>query len=531
MKQRHVTSDSYQEILSLIQSDGFQQTGEKISYEGLGKLFRAYKQLQYLLHTTSNPYEYQLISDTIGLCFRLIAESYHLTQWITEEMYMDDDMILHDSLFVGTTIERSLVYKYWISNENEQGILSLFKSKGVADGPRMVEKAYPLLETLCKAGSNKTPRAMFAKGMQSTLCRDIVKSLEKSWMSSMEQYWSMDDAVRDRYPPAQNQTFHGNLVLAGIYRDAAMPKWLPSRQKGVRKAVQKKKKGSAQGVRGSTLSFAVNRLYCRLAISLNAEESSHHAALVVGPDGCGKATVCKAVSSILGASCIDLNDSLISLQSEVGKDSFYSLLQECIQSEFKRAITQSPCIILIRQSERLFITSSKRDGECENSKMLRAIKPYLLEEIGQLSKNSNVFILGTSSRPDDCVGDDREAFISFFNSDVISMTHVDHYSRMSRMVMDLQKYKMHHMPWPILSELASLYPEASWKDIDNAIKVSFESKSSENWQDLLREIHTSLKLELASTLTHESRQSRMLDIEKWVQDNATLFYPFTNIHM
>lgn len=271
------------------------------------------------------------------------------------------------------------------------------------------------------------------------------------------------------------------------------------------------------------MSLAANRLFCCMVMRLRAE-SPPRTALLVGPDGCGKSTLCQKIACLIGARVIDLNDSI--LQSDAREDPTSPELQECIQREFQRATAEGPSVILIRNSERMFISSSNRDSECDKSVIFRAMKPHVKKAVESLHQDSNVFILGTSSRPDDCIGSDKEDLISFYNTDIITMIHPDQYSRMAKLAIDVQKAREHHIPWTILSELASRYPEASWGDIESSIQTS--STKVEQWEDLVREIEVNLKY--ASSLQQGgSRISRMVDIETWVRDNARLFSSFKTI--
>lgn len=506
--------EQYREIRSLIRSTALKQNKEVLSYQNLRKLIYAFGELHKLLQSTCNPYELYEISETLSICFKLVAGSYQLTQCIKEHLLLEDKMLVHDTLFVGNTIERHPTRKYWIPYENDK-IISLFASTGTIHCHKVLAHTYPLLEEPWTAESISTYAGTIP--IESDLQRAMKgKKLNiRAHLSSSEtaagQYWSMADAVQAN-PDVQSIPSH--VVLNSVYRDIPLVKQQPSKQRGSGKGLARKGKESNQIARGSTVSLSANRLFCRMVISFNAQ-SSPGAVLLVGPDGCGKSTLCQTIASIIGVRFLDLNKSIFAL--EAGEDPIGSQLQDCIQREFQRAATEGPCVVFIRNCERMFISSSNRDQECEKSEIFRAMKRHVVEAVDHLPQNSNVLILGSSSRPDDCVGKDKEDFISFYNADIISMIHPDHYSRMVGIVADmyLKRGNMPHIPWTILSKLAACYPEASWKDIETSIHQT--SIEIEHWMDLVREVE--LNLRRASSSQQGSRISRMIDIESWVQEN------------
>ena len=520
---------SYPEMLSLIQIDVLNHIQGTPSSQSLRNVLLAFRKLHNLLQSTVNPYEYQVISKTLKTCFDLIARSYQLTQCITDKLYMEEKMILQDIMFVGNTLEHRHISSCWVPKEKDR-IASLFASLGTAHDRRgLLENTYPLPEKPWTPKSMDASLAMQCCEIQSehesSNLQNILEDLEHSWKPSLERFWSMEDAVQVM-TPVQDEPPWEDLVLSSIYRDVPIPKQHPTKQKSGGRALAEKRKDLNKIVRGTSVSFAANRLYCRLVTSLTAESSSR-AALLVGPDGCGKATLCQKIANLLGATFIDLNNSIIALHSEVGEEPSNQELQECIHKEFQRARGHAPCIILIRNSERMFISSSNRDGEFESSKIFRSMKPYVLEAVQSMPWNSNVFVLGASSRPDDCVGKDKEEFIAFYNTDIITMTHPDHHSRMARIITNLQKHNMPHIPWPVLSELTSVHSEASWRDIDCSIENI--SKTVHSWRDLLEEVEMNLRH--TSALQLGNRCSRMVDIETWVQDTTPLFLSFKNIRV
>lgn len=534
------TSDVYLKHLALIQSIASNWSKQRPTFDNIRTLFCAYHDILGLMQSTSNPYKFQVLSETLTLCFRMIIKCYELTQSVKEETIIQDKMIPQDVIFVGNSIGFQPMHKTWIS-KTECDTLSLLMSIGTVYHEKILENVYPISSNLMGAEEcNNTSFDILSHQIQSgqsiedilNNTENTIKCLERCWLHSNDRYWPIKDAVQLSHCGCAD-SFGGTLILDSIYRDSPMPVQISSKKKPTNKLMSKNRGGDLRRiVRGCTISLATNRLCCRLAANMTARESSGRAALVVGPNGCGKATLCQKVVSLIGAKLIDLTHVILSLHLEAKDEAFDSNLQRCIQNEFKRAVSDAPCIILIRNCERMFISSSKRDIEYERSQIFRAMKPHVVEEFEKVLTNSKVFILGTSSHPDDCVGKDKEELISFFNSDIICLTHADHYSRMAGIAQELRTRKI-HLPWPALSELSSQHSNCSWDGIKKAIQKACEhvTGSSCQWEDIFTGIERSFQLEEASEDTYINRHLRMAEIETWVQDHAHLFSPFTNICM
>ena len=324
--------EQYREIRSLIQSTALKENEEVLSFQNLRNLIFAFRKLHNLLKITCNPYEFKEISGTLIVCFKLIAGSYHLTQSSKEQLLLEDRMIVQDTSFVGTTIERQAMRKCWNTYEKDE-IVSHFASTGTVHDHHVLTHTYPLLEEPWTPDSISTYAGIIPLGSEFRCSTKEKNSDMKINLTTMElaggQYWSMAEAVQ---ADPHVQTLSADVVLSSIYRDVPTVKQQPSKQRGSGRGLSRKGKDSNQIVRGSTMSLAANRLFCRMLTSFNVQSCSH-AVLLVGPDGCGKSTLCQRIASLIGVKFLDLHKAIFT--PEAGEDPTGSHLQDCIQREFQ----------------------------------------------------------------------------------------------------------------------------------------------------------------------------------------------------
>lgn len=203
--------------------------------------------------------------------------------------------------------------------------------------------------------------------------------------------------------------------------------------------------------------------------------------LIIGQKGSGKATLCKLCAGWVGAHVHELNLKNIhrDLMAENGYENekyLDEILQTKISSIFENAIEARPAIVLIKDIERVFITSSDRDKESPVAKLARRMKQFLFEKIDKSQGIEKFIIVATSSYPDDCVGKDHQEFRNFFHS-IVHLPLPSLRARAMKIRESLRKFHKFNdnqedqIPkWGQITAVADDIVGCTWRDIDHSMR-------------------------------------------------------------
>ncbi|KAF1742961.1 hypothetical protein MXB_4496, partial [Myxobolus squamalis] len=110
--------------------------------------------------------------------------------------------------------------------------------------------------------------------------------------------------------------------------------------------------------------------------------------LLVGPPGCGKTMVAKAIAQVDGLNFISVRGPEL-LNSYVGES------ERAVRNLFSRAQIAEPCVIFFDEIDSL---CPKRSDDSSNNSSSRLVNQLLTEMDGILKRN-RVFIIGATNRP------------------------------------------------------------------------------------------------------------------------------------
>lgn len=157
--------------------------------------------------------------------------------------------------------------------------------------------------------------------------------------------------------------------------------------------------------------------YCALPIGLPEpiheklySEKCIKSVLLYGCSGTGKTMLAHGIARDTGSVLIDL--------SPRQTDGKYSGSNQCklmVHIAFKVAKTLAPAIIYIDEIEKVFVTDKKKAKEYGGKESFSRIKKFLLAEMKALKPGTRVLVVGSSSKPYDCVKKDETAFMNFFD--------------------------------------------------------------------------------------------------------------------
>ena len=157
--------------------------------------------------------------------------------------------------------------------------------------------------------------------------------------------------------------------------------------------------------------------YCAMPVGLPEgiheklyTEKAIKSVLLYGCEGTGKTMLVHGIARDTGSVLIDLSPRVT--------DGKYSGSAQCklmVHIAFKVAKTLAPAIIYIDEIEKVFVSDKKKAKEYGGKEAFSRIKKFLLAEMKALKPGTRVIVMGTSSRPYDCVKKDENAFMNFFD--------------------------------------------------------------------------------------------------------------------
>ncbi len=109
--------------------------------------------------------------------------------------------------------------------------------------------------------------------------------------------------------------------------------------------------------------------------------------LLYGPPGCGKTLLARALATESGANMISIKGPEI-LSKWQGES------EKAVREIFRKAKSSSPCIILLDEIDSIAVTRSN------SSQQIDRVLSQLLTEIDSSGSSGDIFVLGTSNRPD-----------------------------------------------------------------------------------------------------------------------------------
>ncbi len=207
--------------------------------------------------------------------------------------------------------------------------------------------------------------------------------------------------------------------------------------------------------------------------------------LLIGPPGSGKTLLSKAVASQTQANFISIKGPEI-LSKWVGES------EKAIREIFRKARISAPCVILIDEIDSI---ASKR-GNADDSKVIERVVNSLLTEMDGLSDLKQVFVIGTTNRPDII---DPALLRSGRFDKIIEISLPDEKTR-------LEIFKIHTHKMPVdaktdLEKLAKITQGYSGADIENicreagmlAIREGKNKVSQKHFENAINEIMSSVR--------------------------------------
>lgn len=186
--------------------------------------------------------------------------------------------------------------------------------------------------------------------------------------------------------------------------------------------------------------------------------------LLCGPPGVGKTALAHAIANQARATMFDLTyDSILASMPEAStQEDGLGALGTVVRATFDAARrSNSPSVILIENIESIFIRDTLRAASFVADKPAGTqppchIRQLLLEETRLLKAEHRVLVIGTSSQPYACVGEDQEALSTYF-SDRIVPIGLPNYETRRKMLSSV----VASLDWPV-----------DWSDLSLAASAS-----------------------------------------------------------